>query len=471
MKLNYLTGTIAFVLSSGCALGPDYEPIKTESLQLGEHYYGQQKNTDTDQHGQSAQTSIAALNWQAIYDDENLNALLNEAIANNLDLQSARANVRAAQAQSTGASAKLWPWLDVNFDRERERERNISGQYEDTYNPYGLLSWELDLWGVNRRTAEAGRADEAQAQFNLYDIQVSLIANITSHYFDLLDIDNQLAITQATAETRREAVRILKLRKANGIISGIEVRQAEVSLAEALRKLPQLQQSQQRSETNINLLLGRAPGELKRSANLNERNLPDSIPVGLPSELILRRPDLRAAEQSMIAANARIGAAKGRMLPTITLTGEFGYDSSDLDKLLKGGSDYWIASGGIAGPVFNAGANMADYDVSKEIYQQRLLAYKNSVLTALGEVSNGLSAYRLSQDQEHATQQLLLAANDYLRLALLQYRNGVRGYIDVLDAQRQQFDAELSLSQARRDRLKATSFMYKALGGGWPGEL
>lgn len=469
MKYKFLTCTIAFTLSSSCALGPDYQQPEAENLQLSESYHGQKNATEVDENGQAVKPSLAAINWQNIYDDKELSALIDEAVANNLDLLSARANLRAAQAQSTSASAKLWPWLDIEF--ERERERNTAGEYEDTYNPYGLLSWELDLWGVNRRTAEAGRAEEIQAQFNLYDVQVSLIANIASHYFDLLDIDNQLAITQATAETRREAVRILKLRKANGIISGIEVRQAEVSLAEALRKLPQLQQSQHRSETKINLLLGRAPGELKRSSTLNERNLPDSIPVGLPSELLLRRPDLRAAEQAMIAANARIGAAKGHMLPTITLTGEFGYDSSDLDNLLKGGSDYWIATGGITAPVFNAGANMANYDASKEVYQQRLLAYKSSVLTALGEVSDGLSAYRLSQDQEHATQQLLHAANDYLRLAILQYRNGVLGYIDVLDAQRQQFDAELSLSQARRDRLKSTTFMYKALGGGWPAEL
>lgn len=469
MKFKYLASSIALILTSGCALGPDYEQLQVEKLQLSDNYYGQKNFTKVDEDGHSVSPSLAAFNWKHIYDDNDLSSLINEALTNNLDLQSARANLRAAQAQSTSASAKLWPWLDVAF--ERERERNTAGTYDDTYNPYGLLSWELDLWGVNRRTAEAGRAEETQAQFNLYDLQVSLIASISSAYFDLLDIDNQLAITKATAETRREAVRILKLRKANGIISGIEVRQAEVSLAEALRKLPQLQQSQHLSETKINLLLGRAPRELIRSNNLNERNLPDTIPVGLPADLLLRRPDLRAAEHAMIAANARIGAAKGRMLPTITLTGEFGYDSSDLDNILKGGRDYWIATGGITAPIFNAGANMANYDASKEIYQQRLLAYKSSVLTALGEVSDGLSAYRLSQDQEQATQQLLTAANDYLRLATLQYRNGVLGYIDVLDAQRQQFDAELSLSQARRDRLKATSFMYKALGGGWPGSL
>ena len=466
-----LVGGFGIALA-GCALGPDYQQPEASSLQLHDQFYGQQQVTHVDEHGQPVTASIAAERWQSIYNDEQLKQVIDEALANNLDLQSARSNVRAAQAASTIASAGFWPSLGLNHESERERlTDNASGgntsSFEDSHNLYGLLSWELDLWGVNRRNAEAGRARAQLAEYSLYDLQVSLIANIANTYFDLLDLDNQLAVTRATVDTRREAVRILKLRKANGIISGLDVRQAEVALAEALRTLPQLERNQYAKEIQLNFLMGRAPGTLTRSSELDHRELPETIPVGLPSELLLRRPDLRAAEQAMVAANADAGAAKGQLFPSITLTGEFGFDSSELSNLLSGGSQYWISTAGLTQPIFSAGANIANYDAAKEAYNQSLLAYKSSVLEALGEVSEGLNVYRLSQDQEKATEQLLAAATDYLRLALLQYQNGVLGYIDVLDAQRQQFDAELSLSQARRDRLKAAAFIYKALGGGW----
>lgn len=460
MKLKYLI--IASLILGGCTLGPDYKKPDPQVLQLDDHFHGQKIPKESVE--ETSDPSVAALNWRAIYTDGQLQALIDSALVDNLDLSIARSRLRQAKSLTTIAGSNLWPTADADLSFERELD---DGTIENTYSVGALLSWELDIWGINRRALEASKAEQAAAEYSLYAIQVALIGAIADTYFILLDLDNQLSITYATVESRREALRILRLRKKNGIISGIEVAQAQLSLAEALQKTPQLINQKNIAENELNILLGRAPGEVVRSSDLNSASLPDNLPAGLPSELLLRRPDLLAAEQLMIAANASIGVAKGSMFPRIKLTGEFGRQSADFSNLLDSNSNYFDFVSNLTSPLFNAGANTARYASSKEDYQQSLLSYRASIIKALTEVDNGFSAYTQSQAQEQATKELLQAANEYLRLAQLRYRNGVLGYIDVLDAQRQQFDADLALSKARRDRLQATSFIYKALGGGW----
>lgn len=448
----------------GCAMGPDYERPDATILQTDKPFLdsGQPATIDSSKDSRS----VALLDWESVYQDPELRSLIEEGLQNNLDLEIARSRLRQASASARIARSPLWPSASVDFEAERERDPGANDNI-DTFSLFGFLSWELDLWGINRRSAQAADAQQIRAEFDVQAARVSLIAAIASNYFELASINNQLKVTRDTIITRREALRIIQRRKENGIISGLEVRQAEFALAEAVRKEPELVLIKQQRENTLNILLGRSPREISQTVELKSLDLPKDIPIGLPGDLLLRRPDIQAAEQDLIAANARIGVAMGSFLPRIKLTGEFGLGSNDIDRLLSGGNEYFDLIGNISAPIFNAGANVAAYEKSLALRDEALIAYRRSVLVALEEVSNSLTAYHQSKIQEEATYQLLKAANEYHRLAVLRYRNGILAYIDVLDAQRQLFNAELSLNDARRDRLIASASIYKSLGGGW----
>lgn len=462
MRYNsYLILTVLWL--GGCMVGPDYEPPTEGALQVSESYYVAGANPGESS---SDEQSLALKEWEAVYEDPYLAELIHEALSDNLDLEAAQSRLRQAYAWMGVSRAALFPKLDGGFNANAEEETG-SHVTEETYTASGLLSWELDVWGIQRREIEAATAQALQAELDLNAVRVSLIGTIAVQYFSLLSIDHQMSVTQSTVDTRKEALRILKLRKESGVISAIDVSQAEVSLAQAERNFPGLKQAAFEIESVLSVLLGRAPGEIDRGMSLMEIDVPEKLPVGLPSELLLRRPDVRAVEAAMIAANAKVGIAEGRFYPRFRLTGEFGYESDDLGDLLSSGTDFFDFDGNVTAPIFNAGANKANLAAEKEAYEQSLISYKKTVLNALQEVSDVLNGYQMAREQEEADRHLLAAAKKYNRLATLQYRGGVLGYIDVLDAQRQLFDAELSVTQSRRDRLQAIAALYRALGGGW----
>lgn len=465
MKFKYSIPLLGLWLS-GCVIGPDYESPSEASLQVPGNYYVE---SGTASFRSPSEESIALQGWESVYEDPYLAKLIREALDANLDLDAAQSRLRQAYALLRVSRSDLYPKLDGEFNLNTEQESGSSETYE-TYTAAGLLSWELDVWGIQRREIEASLAQALQAELDLNAMQVSLIGTIAMQYFQLLSIDHQIHVTASTIKTREEALRILELRKKSGVISAIEVSQAEVSLAEAERKMPGLHRSEFEAESLLSVLLGRAPGEIDRAPVLMEINVQDALPVGLPSDLLLRRPDVRAVEAAMIAANAKVGIAEGRFYPRFKLTGEFGFESEKLGDLLDSGTDYFDFDSNVTAPIFNAGANKANLAAEKEAYEQSVISYKKVVLNALKEVSNMLSIYQQAQLQEAADRKLLVAAKRYNRLASLQYRGGVVGYIDVLDAQRQLFDAELSVTQSRRDRLLAIAGLYRALGGGWDAE-
>ncbi|WP_206753316.1 MULTISPECIES: efflux transporter outer membrane subunit [unclassified Lentimonas] len=462
MRFKYCIPLISLWLG-GCMIGPDYEKPEESSLQVPEHYYVEDGASDD---ASVSEDSLALKEWRAVYKDPYLVGLIREALDESLDMAAAQSRLRQAYELIGVSRAALFPWLDGGLNSNAEQATG-SHETDETYTAAGLLSWELDVWGIQRREIEAAQALAIQAELDVNAVQVSLIGTIAVQYFNLLSIDHQLSVTQSTIDTRREALRILELRKESGVISGVEVSQAEVSLAQAERKLPELKQAQFEIETILSVLLGRAPGEIVRGELLMDIEVPDELPVGMPSDLLLRRPDVRGAEMAMVAANAKVGIAEGRLYPRFKLTGEFGYESDKLGDLLDRGTDFFDFDANMTAPIFNAGANKANLAAEKEAYEQSLISYKKIVLNALQEVSNVLSGYQQAQLQEAADRKLLVAAQKYNRLALLQYRGGVLGYIDVLDAQRQLFDAELSVTQSRRDRLQALASLYRVLGGGW----
>jgi NodT family efflux transporter outer membrane factor (OMF) lipoprotein len=298
-------------------------------------------------------------------------------------------------------------------------------------------------------------------------ISVSLIGEIAAAYFELLDIDNRLKISERTVASREESIRIARLRKKGGVISKLEVQQAEVELASAKVTLPFLHKNRLIKENYLSILIGQAPGDIERRVGISEQALPPEVPVGLPGSLLQRRPDVRQAEQTLIAANAAIGIAKADFFPELTLTGAYGRESNELSDLLKSSGKTWIIGLDAIMPLFNAGKNRAQLAIAREQYEQASLNYRKIVLQSLKEVSDALESYSRSKEELEAHLDLVKSSQEYLRLATLRYYNGVLSYLDLLDAQRQLFNAELSLSESKRDRLVALVQLYKALGGGW----
>ena len=446
---------------AGCAVGPDYERPEME--------------LPTGHRADPAETpDVAPLpEWREVFQDETLQSLIELALSNNLDLASARSRMREAEAQLTRARAPLYPSVDVAAGFEREDESDLTnspGGAEDTFTFLGLLNWELDIWGFNRRTAQAFAADLDAAEWQIYAQQVSLIGVVSATYYNLLAVRQQLALTRSTVISRQQTLRIQELRNQSGVISGLEVAQAEFAVAEAEQQIPRLENQILLFENQLRRLLGESPTAVETTALLQDIPLAENLPAGLPAELLERRPDVRIAEFSLVAANAEVGVAKADLLPRIVLTGGFGNESAELSDLLDSEGRTWITQIGITQPVFNAGARRAAVDAAWERRQQAELAYVDTVLRSLEDVSNSLSTYTQAGELAASTARLRDAAQEYLRLATARYNNGVIGYIDVLVAQRQFFDAELELIEAIRDRHLTIALLYRALGGGWQPE-
>ncbi|MEL7448332.1 MAG: efflux transporter outer membrane subunit [Pseudomonadota bacterium] len=448
------------LLLTGCMAGPDYErPV----LPLPE-----QHRVDAD----IELTGDELPQWQVVFQDPVLQGLIQRGLENNLDLAVARSRLREAEAALTRARAPLYPSIDLGTEGERERESELTdaGATEDTYTFLGLLSWELDIWGFTRRRAEAAEAALQSAQWSIYARQVSLIGAIAASYYNLVAVSEQIDVTNSTIATRVQALKIQELRNASGVISGLAVAQAKVALAEAEQQLPTLLNSRLVFENQLRRLLGEAPAAVTGTTALEDIPLETGLPPGLPAELLERRPDVRIAELGLVAANASVGVAKADLFPRVSLTGSFGNESAELSDLLDSAGRAWIATIGVVQPVFNAGDRRAALTAAWEVREQAQLAYTDTVLGSLEEVSNSIDRLARSNELSASTARLRDASREYLRLASLRYNNGVIDYIGVLDAQRQYFDAELSLIDAVRDQHLSIAQLYRALGGGWTPE-
>ena len=328
-----------------------------------------------------------------------------------------------------------------------------------------MLSWELDLWGKLRWANQAAISGYLQSVEGKRALQLSLVAQVAQSYFELTALDQELAIVNQTLAARREGVRLAKLRFEGGLTSETSLRQAQVELARTQTLTPELERKIRLKENEISLLTGQYPGKVERGKHIVGQHLPDSIPVGLPSELLERRPDIRQAEYQLKAAHAKVGVAYTSMFPKITLTGHYGLESNALSDFLK--SPYFFVGGELLSPLFNMGKNRAKLKAARAVQEQETYNYQKAVLNAFTEVNNALITSRKSREIRESRQNLENAARSYMDLATLQYINGVISYIDVLDAQRGYFDAQIGLNNAIRDELLAAVNLYKALGGGF----
>ncbi len=360
----------------------------------------------------------------------------------------------------------LYPSLGLLAESERVSKGSAS-DYDDSHQLKGQFAWELDLFGYNRRASEAAWAELIALGQARNIVEMNLVADVASTYFEFKDLEEKINLSQSTISLRERAYNIAKLRKENGMVSGLDVRQAEVELESAKVTIPSLELLQLEAINRLKLLLADEKIQVSVGIGLTQQVLPVAIPVGIPSEVLMRRPDVLQVEAKLHAATAETGMAEANLFPKLTLTSDFGFESNQLSSLLSGDSSYWELVGGITQPLFNAGKLRNDLTAAQERAYQASLEYKKVVMNAFLEVSNQLMAFKSSESIYLAQEKLLIAAREYERLARIRYRNGVASSLDFMDAQRKLFDAQLSFSSAKKERLIAFVQLYRALGGGW----
>lgn len=449
-------------LLAGCTLGPNYQ---RPSMPVPESWH-----TATEGTG-----SLADLTWWELFQDESLRGLIRVALEENTDLRLAAARVLETRAQLGITRSDQFPQLDgtAGYDTRRFSEVSFPGlppgtdTSKDFFKTTLDLSFEIDLWGRLQRATEAARADLLAREETRRAIVITLVGDVAQAYFELLDLDRELEIATRTLASRQESLRIVRLREQEGLTSELDLRRAEGELASAMAGIPDLDRRIAQVENRLSTLVRRNPGDIPRGKTLTDQPLPAAVPAGLPSELLERRPDVRQAEQALVAANARIGEAKAAFFPRILLTGAFGVESVALSDLFTGPARIWQFGPTVTLPIFTAGRNRAQLNAAEARMERALIQYQRVIQQAFREVEDALVAYRKVREVRVQQEVLLASAQRTLVLAQLRYVNGLATYLDVLDAQRQLFAAEIELTRTGRDQLVAVVQVYKALGGGW----
>jgi multidrug efflux system outer membrane protein len=423
------------------------------------------------------QETVAADWWKA-YNDPALDALMAEALAHNRDLKLAAARIEEVRANLGLADADRYPEVQIggNVGRSKVTSKGTMPVTSPTNNNFKLnlqAVWEVDLWGRYREASAAARADLLASEFARRGIQSSLTSTVAQSYFSLAALDAGTRLVQDTLANRREAVALQRLRFEGGVASELALRQAEAELASVAISLAQLGQQVRQQELGLAVLLGREPrsimeGTLSRGARLAEITLPPAVPAGLPSDLLLRRPDLRQAEQKLLSTQARIREAGAAIYPNLSLTANLGTESKALADLFSGPAGIWGLAAGLSQTLFNAGRTEAAIKAADARQDQALIAYEQSLQVAFKEVLDALILHRQARETGEEEVRRVGALKRAAELAELRYQNGVSNYLEVLDARRNLFQAEQGGIEARRMQLAATAYLFKALGGGWP---
>ncbi|HEX7830354.1 MAG TPA: efflux transporter outer membrane subunit [Thermoanaerobaculia bacterium] len=438
---------------SACTVGPNYQkPV----VAVPEQFYGTSAAT---------QDSIAEAQWFEVFGDPAVRTLIEEALRNGYDARIAAARVEQARARFGIAGAARFPDVDYEVRTGYGRQSGDTGAAIAAN--VGAF-WEVDLWGRIRRLNEAARAQYLASEEGQRAVKLALASEVASAYFDLRELDAELAIAKQTVGAFQNTLDLFDTRLRGGTASGVETSRAEALLANAAAQIPLLEREIHSTETQISTLLGRVPGPIARGTPLEEQPLPAAVPAGLPSALLLRRPDVRAAEQALIAANANVGVAQAAFYPTLSLTSVLGGQSSELSEFFNEGQ-LWNVQAGLLGPIFNAGRLRNQRRVAVAQFDEALAQYEQSVTRALADASTSIVSVEKLAEAESARARALRANEEAVRLVNLRYESGFSAYFEVLDAMQQLFTAQNNSARIRRDRLVALVQLYRALGGGWQG--
>ena len=465
-----IAATLFTVLLAGCmTVGPDYRRPKVD--------------TPEQWPGTASPDPLPAAWWKT-YGDPVLDRMVGDALAYNTDLRLAIARVDEARAALGISRADQLPQVSANVGASRNRASqesvlNIPPGVDPEYRNYRATlnaSYEIDFWGKYRRATEAARAELLAAQSSREAVRLALITDVARGYFNLRALDAQVAVTRRTIGSRLASTALQRKRFEAGVASEFDLRQVEAQAAQAMALLPALERSLAQQETALSVLLGHSPRAIvtvpvERGAAIDALTLPPAVPAGLPSDLLERRPDVRQAEQALIAANARIGQAKAAYYPSISLTAFLGGDSASLSELFSAQARVWQIGGSAAQTIFDAGRTRQQVEQARAREQQLLARYASAIQNAFKDTLDALVAQRTARETLDAEQTRVTALENSYKLAQLRYDNGVSSLLDVLDIERGLLDAELNRIEAQRAQLAATADLFKALGGGWDGTL
>jgi outer membrane protein, multidrug efflux system len=463
MKNTALLGFLAvLVLEAGCMMGPKY---KRPAVNVPQEY-----RTPEPQQATQA-SSLGNEQWWQLYQDPVLTQLIHTAIAENHDVRIAAARVLEAQAQVGITRSNQFPSASVGADiysQQNAKVTNVFPAYQVNAGDLNLsVIWNLDFWGKYRRQTEAARAQLLATEWGQRAVISSLVANVATAYFQLRALDSELEISQRTLGSRQQSLQLTQLLETHGSASDLDVSQSKQLVYTASETIPDLERQIQQQENLLSILLGENPGPIARGRALTEQPVPQNVPAGIPSELLERRPDVRQAEEIIVAANAQIGVAKASFFPNLSLTGLGGLESNALHRFISEPSETWYGAFSVSQPVFQGGALRSGLRLSRVQWQEAVLSYQQTVQNALGQVSNALIASQ--KDREFREQQNLLtqAAQRSDELSKILYQHGGASYLQVLTNETNYFSAELNLVQAQLNERLALVQLYQALGGGW----
>lgn len=444
----------------GCAIGPDYQP---PSVDAPDAFRFEDKDAK----------HLADTVWWEQFQDPAMNELIGIALAENKDVKIAAARVDQFLGRLASTRSPLFPQVGAGLNAQRQRLSastmvpppaglSVGDQYEAALS----VSWEIDVFGRLNRQTEAARADVLASEEGRRATILTLVSSVAQSYINLRNLDRQLEIARVTTASRAESLRIFRLRFEGGTVSELELTQNQAEYEDALARIPLIESQIAQQENALSILLGRNPGDIRRGLELGQLGLP-AVPAGLPSELLARRPDLRQAEQNLISANAQIGAARAQYFPSISLTGLLGSVSSDLSDLFSGPAKAWSFAAAASMPIFTGGGIAGQVQQTEAVQQQALLQYRKAIQVAFQEVEDALVTFQKSRVQLEAQGRQVDTLTNYARLARVRYENGYTSYIEVLDAERSLFNAQVSHTQTQNTVYASLVNLYKAMGGGW----
>jgi multidrug efflux system outer membrane protein len=438
---------------TGCVVGPNYK--RPDVPAPPQFRAGEDK---------PSQASLGDVKWFNLFEDSTLRDLIAEALKANYDIRIAAQRVLEAEGRLGATRSALSPQMNLTTDAARS---GVQSPLQSTGRGFGIATWEIDLFGKLRRQTEAARAEFLASADNQKAVMQSLVAQVASAYFDLREYDAELVYVLDSIDMRQQSLKLVVARLDGGVANMVEVDQARSLVASAQATASLLEKSIEQTENLINFLLARPPGPVPRGRSLVDQPQPPDVPAGLPSALLERRPDLRAAEQVLVAANARVGVAKAAFYPSISLTAASGYQSSDLLGVVNRSGAAYAFGGVIDLPFFDAGRRRGDYKAAKARYEAALVNYQGAINGAFRDVSDALIGYQKTREYTRNVEVFAETLRDQSRLANARYIGGVSSYLEVLDTERQRLTAEQQLAQAQRDVLTAVVRLYKSLGGGW----
>jgi multidrug efflux system outer membrane protein len=465
MTMNRLKCTrpvLAVFLLAGCAIGPNYKrPVVEAPGAFRDQAAGNEH-------------SFADIAWWDVYRDDQLKALIRAALVDGYDARIAVARVEESRAIAAQIHGQLFPAIGYEGNADRGRNATLgspnpegAGSVTDGFDGYLGAAWELDLWGRVRRLNEQARSQYLASEEARRGVMLSLVSQVATGYFELLELDEELAIAHRETDSFGDSLKLFNQRLAGGIVSKLETSSAEAAMATSAARVPELEQEIAIKENQISVLVGRNPGPIIRGARLADQPAPPEVPAGLPSQLLERRPDIREAEETVRAANAGVGVTLGGFLPHIGLSALLGAVSPQLDDITSRKAGLWSVGAQATGPLFQGGGLRGQYREAKEVWIEAKLGYQQTALNAFAEVADALISRQKLAEIRGQLERAVRAYQDAVKISMQRYAVGNASYYEVLQAQQQLFPAEVALAQTRRDEFSAIIQLYQALGGGW----